>query len=440
MSEDQFKRLKDTVNQQVDRMDNLTAGTPYGTIEAVPDHDIFQDIIGECKDSDFWINFKEISPVLLCFATENDSSVSRERDMCVTGEILKTKSLLEAIRKKLEESSADALNLPELSVAVKTLADKVDIITYLKEPDSDPKELRFKLKGTNKKVKVDIKKLQEAIQFVDEDGEESKEDRKEKIEVELSEEDKQWLDEKLKDFYLETVRGGLVEKQCMMKLMKLIGEFSKSRSKDISKEAQEKRLQHYGTDKDKYVDVILETMNKEEESFNFCTTAILSRIDLSHEAYMRSEQNLIMDPVCQMELLQKGIENEDSTAEVPEELTKKKTIEILKESNDKSFTNYKEYSEAVSKKDPYLTPVVISWLSHDYIQKEYGYTEETFKAAMFKHKVFEDRDLAMYMQQKQFELFSLDGGMPMMPPMGGMGGPPGMPPMGGMPGMGGFGH
>jgi len=58
---------------------------------------------------------------------------------------------------------------------------------------------------------------------------------------------------------------------------------------------------------------------------------------------------------------------------------------------------------------------------------------------MFKHKVFEDPDLAMYMQQKQFELFSLDGGMPMMPPMGmpPMGGPPmGGPPMGGMPGFG----
>ena len=51
---------------------------------------------------------------------------------------------------------------------------------------------------------------------------------------------------------------------------------------------------------------------------------------------------------------------------------------------------------------------------------------------MFKHKVFEDPELAMYMQQKQFELFSLDGGMPMMPPMGGMGGPP----MGGFPGFG----
>ena len=50
---------------------------------------------------------------------------------------------------------------------------------------------------------------------------------------------------------------------------------------------------------------------------------------------------------------------------------------------------------------------------------------------MFKHKVFEDHDLAMYMQQKQFELFTLDGGMPFIPP-GGMGMPPGMPPMGGV--------
>ena len=146
----------------------------------------------------------------------------------------------------------------------------------------------------------------------------------------------------------------------MMKLMKLIGDFSKTKSKDISKLAQEKRLSHYAHEYDKYVDVILETMNREEESFNFCTTAILSKLKVSTEVYMRSEQALIMDPMCQMELLQKGIENEDSSVDVPAELDKSKTIEILKESNDKSFEVYKHYSEAVKKKDPYLTPVVIS--------------------------------------------------------------------------------
>lgn len=77
--------------------------------------------------------------------------------MWVTGEILKTKSLLDAIKKKLDESGSDSLNMADLAVAIKILTDKVDVITYLKEPDSDPKELRFKLNGTTKKVKVDIK-------------------------------------------------------------------------------------------------------------------------------------------------------------------------------------------------------------------------------------------------------------------------------------------
>lgn len=157
MAEAQLTKIKEIVDLQWRRMGDLTAGTPYGSIEAVPDHDIFADIIKDCKDSEFWTNFKEISPVLLCFATETDATVSRERDMWVTGEILKTKSLLDAIKKKLDESGADSLNMADLAVAIKILTDKVDVITYLKEPDSDPRELRFKLNGTTKRVKVDIK-------------------------------------------------------------------------------------------------------------------------------------------------------------------------------------------------------------------------------------------------------------------------------------------
>jgi hypothetical protein len=278
----------------------------------------------------------------------------------VTGEILKTKSLLESIKKRLAEGETEDLNLAELSVAVKTLTDKVDIITYLKEPDSDKDELRFNLKGTDKKVKVDIKKLQEAITFVSTDGEETKDVKQPVPKVEISEEDEKYITEKLNDFFLETAAGGLIEKQCMMKLMKIIGDFSKFRSKDIGKQGQQNRIKSYGSNHEEYVDTILDIMSKEEQSFNLATTAVLSRIDVTQDKYMKSEQNLIMDPMCQMELLQKGIENEDTSVEVPAELTKEKTIELLKESNDKSFENYKDYKQAVQKKDPYLTPVVIS--------------------------------------------------------------------------------
>ena len=198
MADKTIEQLKEIVAKQVERMQKLTEGTPYASIEAVPDHDVFENIVDECKDTEFWNNFKEISPVLLCFATETDPSVSRERDMCVTGEILKSKGLLEAIQQKLKSDSASSLNLADLAVAVKTLQDKVDVITALKEPDSDPAELRFDLKGTNKKVKVDIKKLQEAIKFVSKDGEESKEGSEEKkIDIELTDDDSNWLKEHL---------------------------------------------------------------------------------------------------------------------------------------------------------------------------------------------------------------------------------------------------
>jgi hypothetical protein len=155
-------------------------------------------------------------------------------------------------------------------------------------------------------------------------------------------------------------KNGLVDKQCMMKLMKIVGDFSKYRSKDISKEAQQKRLDVYGKDKEKYVETIMETMSREEESFNFCTTAILIALNIAQETYMRSEQALIMDPMCQMELLQKGIESEHDASDVPAALDKARTIELLKEANDKSFEAYKDYAAAVKAKDPYLTPVVVS--------------------------------------------------------------------------------
>jgi hypothetical protein len=85
------------------------------------------------------------------------------------------------------------------------------------------------------------------------------------------------------------------------------------------------------------------------------------------------------------------------------------------------------------KNDPLIMPVLISAIAHDWVYKNHGFTEEQFKAALFHHKIYEDPEIAMHMQQKQMELLSLSGGFnPMMmgmPPMGGMdmGGYPGGP-------------
>lgn len=164
--------------------------------------------------------------------------------------------------------------------------------------------------------------------------------------------------------------------------------------------------------------------------------------------FERTQQEMMMDPMVSMELFQMGINMEKPSSDSPAELTKEKTIEIVKASNDFAFDYFKKQYLTQMQADPLLMPVVISALGHDWVRKEHGFTEEQFKSALYEHKIFEDEEVAMHMQMKQMELLSLSGGFnPMMgggmPPggmpgmdMGGM--PPGMPPPGmGGPGMGG---
>jgi hypothetical protein len=90
--------------------------------------------------------------------------------------------------------------------------------------------------------------------------------------------------------------------------------------------------------------------------------------------------------------------------------------------------------------DPMIMPVLISAIAHDWVFKNHGFNEEQFKAALFAHKIYEDPEVAMHMQQKQMELLTLSGGFnPMMMGMGGgMGGGPGGMGGPGMFGPGGF--
>jgi hypothetical protein len=150
-----------------------------------------------------------------------------------------------------------------------------------------------------------------------------------------------------------------------------------------------------------------------------------------------------------------GINMEKPSSEAPTDLTKERTVELVKESNDFAFDYFKKEYISQMQMDPMMMPVLISAIAHDYIMDKHAISEEPFKAALFIHKIYENEEVAMHMQAKQMELLSLSGGFnPMMmggmpgmdmggmpPGMGGpdMGGPPGIggPPMGG-PGMGGM--
>jgi len=68
-------------------------------------------------------------------------------------------------------------------------------------------------------------------------------------------------------------------------------------------------------------------------------------------------------------------------------------------------------------------PVLISAIAHDWVYKNHNWKEDSFKAALFEHKIYEDRKVAEHMQKKQFELMMM---AQQMNPMMGMGMPGGM--------------
>lgn len=104
----------------------------------------------------------------------------------------------------------------------------------------------------------------------------------------------------------------------------------------------------------------------------------------------------MLDPLLQQELLE-GKEEEKEIIEVPDELTKEKVVEYIKEANEYALGKFKELAYLIMGHGPMFIPVAISCFSHDYITEKYQYTESTFKHAMYKHKVFEDSELMAYM-------------------------------------------
>ena len=106
------------------------------------------------------------------------------------------------------------------------------------------------------------------------------------------------------------------------------------------------------------------------------------------------------DPIAQMEMVRSTIESEGFN-DVGEDMTEEKTIELLKEAHDYATKSFKDsYGKYMINKEPMLASVIIGCIAHDYLKKTKSIAETTFKAALTKYKVFENQDVALYMQQK----------------------------------------
>lgn len=116
---------------------------------------------------------------------------------------------------------------------------------------------------------------------------------------------------------------------------------------------------------------------------------------------------LMQDPSIQMELFNLGIKMEQPADAQPSDLTKEKTIKLVKDSNDFAFDLFKTHYLDTLQKDPMIMPVLISAIAHDWVLKNHNYTEEVFKASLFANKIYEDPSVAQHMQAKQMELMMM---------------------------------
>ena len=77
---------------------------------------VLDNLLKECEDHDFWLNFKKAAPMLFCAAVEGNAEVKQARDVSFMDELIKTRAMMTLLSKKLEEGDA-SIDIIEYSLA-----------------------------------------------------------------------------------------------------------------------------------------------------------------------------------------------------------------------------------------------------------------------------------------------------------------------------------
>ena len=116
-----------------------TTGMPGGIPQ--PPETVLDNLIQECSDHTFWLNFKKAAPILFCAAIEHNNEIKQVRDLSFMEELLKVQSMMRVMAGKLEQGDA-TIDIIEYSMATQMLENKLSVLTALNttvEGDSEEK-------------------------------------------------------------------------------------------------------------------------------------------------------------------------------------------------------------------------------------------------------------------------------------------------------------
>lgn len=293
----QTDKLKDRLDKKLVEAEELikTTGMPAGIPQ--PPESVLENLIGECDDHTFWLNFRKAAPMLFCAAVEHNQDIKQVRDLSFMEELLKVKSMMSVMASKLGQGDA-GIDIIEYSMATQMLENKLSVLKALNttvDGDSDEK-LTFNVQGTKKAVQIDLNKLKEAITFLDNSVEErqaSAEDHMTKIEeidtTNITEE--QFIEQAIdKIGEIKKNDNKTLQKDTFIKVFKYTGDFAKLRSKGIKQKAQEERAQHFDKDHKLYLEALQKSVNEEEKLYEASSQIIFEKLCITPENFERSQQ------------------------------------------------------------------------------------------------------------------------------------------------------
>lgn len=132
---DKLKERLATMSKDAEELVNAS-GMPF-TSNATPPE--MGDLLEQCGDHQFWLNFKKGAPMLFCAMVESNPQIKQIRDMSFMEELLKVRSMMSIMQSKVERGDA-SIDIIEYSMATQMLENKLSVLQALNttaEGDSD---------------------------------------------------------------------------------------------------------------------------------------------------------------------------------------------------------------------------------------------------------------------------------------------------------------
>jgi hypothetical protein len=230
------------LSKNVDDIEKIFTATSIPAYAAMPAPNMLENLLAECDDSAFWLNFKRAAPIIFCTALEDVQEFKTARDMSFIEELIKTKSIMKLMKDKLETGTAD-VDIVEYALATKMLENKLSVLQALNiSVTPEDNKIVLNVKGTKKAIRIDLEKLKGAIEVVDNQVEETEGKPVEKMAFEDID-----TDNLTEEQYLEKAAALILpikktdqktlEKESFIKIFKYTGDLAKLKSKEIKQKA-----------------------------------------------------------------------------------------------------------------------------------------------------------------------------------------------------------